>query len=486
LVKSTRVPTSTSDDGHPAAKGADRARRRRADARAAAEAAQVRLGEGVRALVLHPLLRERSSDGAAFARTPEARLEEACGLAAAIALDVAHAEVVPLRAANPSTLLGGGAVERLTETVAEKGIEVAVIDGRLSPIQQRNLELAWKCKVLDRTGLILEIFGARARTREGRLQVELARLSYQKGRLVRSWTHLERQRGGVGFLGGPGETQIESDRRQIAERIDKIKAELEDVKRTRGLHRQARKRVPYPVVALVGYTNAGKSTLFNRLTGADVFAKNLLFATLDPTMRKVRLPSGRTVILSDTVGFVSDLPHDLVAAFRATLEEVLEADIVLHVRDIAHAETEAQREDVLKVLAELGLSEKQEENTIEVLNKIDLLQPDERLRIERLAASDRTLVALSAWTGEGMDRLLERFDQRLAAGREIASYRLDPTNGAALAWLYSHGEVVSRRDDEGGQVEIDVALEPSAVARFADRFGVEPEPVDGLRVAGGR
>jgi GTP-binding protein HflX len=486
LVKSTRVPTSTTDDGDPADRGADRARRRRADARAAAEAAQVRLGEGVRALVLHPLLRERNSDGTAFARTPEARLEEACGLAAAIALDVVHAEVVPLRAANPGTLLGGGAVERLAEIISEKCIAVAVIDGRLSPIQQRNLELAWKCKVLDRTGLILEIFGARARTREGRLQVELARLSYQKGRLVRSWTHLERQRGGVGFLGGPGETQIESDRRQIAERIDRIKAELEDVKRTRGLHRKARKRVPYPVVALVGYTNAGKSTLFNRLTGADVFAKNLLFATLDPTMRKVRLPSGRTVILSDTVGFVSDLPHDLVAAFRATLEEVLEADIVLHVRDIAHAETEAQREDVLKVLAELGLSERQEENTIEVLNKIDLLQPDDRLRIERLAAADRTLVALSAWTGEGMDRLLERFDQRLAAGREIASYRLDPANGAALAWLYAHGEVVSRRDDAEGHVEIDVALEPAAVARFADRFGVEPELANGLRAAGGR
>mgnify|MGYP003352030211 CR=1 FL=1 len=302
--------------------------------------------------------------------------------------------VVPLRSANPGTLLGGGAVERLAAIVAEKRIEVAVIDGKLSPIQQRNLELAWKCKVLDRTGLILEIFGARARTREGRLQVELASLSYQRSRLVRSWTHLERQRGGVGFLGGPGETQIESDRRQIADRIEKLKAELDDVKRTRGLHRKARKRVPYPIVALVGYTNAGKSTLFNRLTGADVFAKNLLFATLDPTMRRVELPSGRTIILSDTVGFVSDLPHDLVAAFRATLEEVLEADIVLHVRDIAHPETEAQREDVLKVLAELGLSERQQENTIEVLNKLDMLEPEEKVRIERLAAAEGRLQTL--------------------------------------------------------------------------------------------
>jgi GTP-binding protein HflX len=484
LVKSTRTPTSAPDDEQPAEKGAERARRRRADARAAEEATQVRLGEGVRSIVIHPLVRERKADVAAFSRTPEARLEEACGLAAAISLDVVHGEVVPLRAANPGTLLGGGAVERLKDVIAEKEITVAIIDGRLSPIQQRNLELAWKCKVLDRTGLILEIFGARARTREGRMQVELAQLSYQKGRLVRSWTHLERQRGGVGFLGGPGETQIESDRRQIADRIDKIKAELDDVKRTRGLHRQARKRVPYPVVALVGYTNAGKSTLFNRLTGADVFAKNLLFATLDPTMRKVRLPSGRTVILSDTVGFVSDLPHDLVAAFRATLEEVLEADIVLHVRDIAHAETEAQRDDVMIVLAELGLSERQEENTVEVLNKVDLLQADEKLRIERFAAAEPSLVALSAWTGEGIDRLLERFDQRLASTRDIASYRLDPSNGAALAWLYAHGEVVSRRDDSDGTVEIDVALEASSMARFADRFGLEPELPQSLRAAG--
>jgi GTP-binding protein HflX len=484
LVKSTRVPTSTNGDDQPAEKGAERARRRRVEIRAAAEAAQVRLGEGVRALVLHPLLRERNAETSAFARTPEARLDEARGLAAAISLDVVHAEIVPLRAANPGTLMGGGAVERLTQIVADQEIAVAIIDGRLSPIQQRNLELAWKCKVLDRTGLILEIFGARARTREGRLQVELARLSYQKGRLVRSWTHLERQRGGVGFLGGPGETQIESDRRQIAERIDRIKAELEDVRRTRGLHRKARKRVPYPVVALVGYTNAGKSTLFNRLTGADVFAKNLLFATLDPTMRKVRLRSGLTVILSDTVGFVSDLPHDLVAAFRATLEEVLEADIVLHVRDIAHPETEAQRGDVLKVLADLGLSEKQEENTIEVLNKIDLLAPDERQRIERLAASDRSLVAFSAWTGEGMDGLLERFDQRLAASRSIASYRLNPADGAALAWLYAHGEMVSRRDHPDGPVEVEVALEPASIARFADRFGVEPEMPESVRAAG--
>jgi GTP-binding protein HflX len=455
-------------------KGAERTRKRRADARAAAEAAQVHLGQGVRALVIHPLVRERHDEPSqSFSRTPQAHLEEASGLAVAISLDVVHGEVVPLRAANPATLLGGGAVERLGELIEEKKVEVVIIDGKLSPIQQRNLELAWKCKVLDRTGLILEIFGARARTREGRLQVELASLSYQRSRLVRSWTHLERQRGGVGFLGGPGETQIESDRRQIADRIEKIKRELEDVKRTRGLHRKARKRVPYPVVALVGYTNAGKSTLFNRLTGADVFAKNLLFATLDPTMRQVKLPSGRMIILSDTVGFVSDLPHDLVAAFRATLEEVLEADIVLHVRDIAHAETEAQRDDVLKVLSELGLSELQEENLIEVLNKIDLLPPDEKTRVERLAAADTSLAAMSAWSGEGMERLAARLDQRMAASRSVVSYRLDSAAGAALAWLYSHGEVISRRDTER-RVEVDVALEPSSVARFAERFKIEP------------
>ena len=480
-MTSPRDPSSN-DDTPSTEKGAERTRKRRADARAAAEASQVHLGAGVRALVLHPTLRERSADTSAFARTPGAHLEEACGLAVAISLDVVHSEVVPVRAANPGTLLGGGAVERLKGVIAEKEIAVVVIDGKLSPIQQRNLELAWMCKVLDRTGLILEIFGARARTREGRMQVELAQLSYQRSRLVRSWTHLERQRGGVGFLGGPGETQIESDRRQIADRIDKIKAELVDVKRTRGLHRKARKRVPYPIVALVGYTNAGKSTLFNRLTGADVFAKNLLFATLDPTMRQVKLPSGRTIILSDTVGFVSDLPHDLVAAFRATLEEVLEADIVLHVRDIAHPETEAQRDDVLKVLAELGLPEKQEENALEVLNKIDVLTPEERTRIERLAAADPSLAALSAWTGEGMDRLLARLDQRLAAGRNVISYRLDPSAGAALAWLYAHGEVVSRRDKPTG-LEIDVALESASVARFAERFKIEPLSSPGLPTA---
>jgi GTP-binding protein HflX len=457
-------------------------RRRRKDARAAAEAAQVQLGAGIRAMVIHPVVRERNTESDQFARTPDAKLEEAAGLAAAISLDVVHSEVLPLRAPNPSTLLGGGAVERLRTLVEEKEIAVAVIDGRVSPIQQRNLEVAWKCKVLDRTGLILEIFGARARTREGRLQVELARLSYQRSRLVRSWTHLERQRGGFGFLGGPGETQIEADRRQIADRIERIKEELEDVKRMRSLHRKARKRVPYPVVALVGYTNAGKSTLFNRLTGADVFAKNLLFATLDPTMRRVKLPSGRTVILSDTVGFVSDLPHDLVAAFRATLEEVLEADIVLHVRDIAHLETEAQRQDVLKVLSELGLSERQQDATIEVLNKADLLDPEQRQRIERFAAAEETVAAVSAWTGEGMETLLHRLDQRLAASHDVVSFRLQPSAGAAIAWLYAHGEVVARRDGPAA-VDLSVALEPSARARFTERFGVEPEAPSRQRAA---
>src|SRR5262247_3336316 len=327
-----------------------------------------------RVLVLTPLLRGSSGNG----RTPEARLAEAVGLALAINLTVVHAEVVRLSRYTPATLIGSGAIETFKALVEAEEIELAFIDAPLSPVQQRNLERAWKCKVIDRTGLILEIFGERARTREGQLQVELAALTYQRSRLVRSWTHLERQRGGFGFVGGPGESQLEIDRRLIGDRIVRIRHDLEDVKRTRGLHRRARKRVPYPVVALVGYTNAGKSTLFNRLTRAAVVAKDVLFATLDPTMRLVRLPSGRDIILSDTVGFISDLPTDLVAAFRATLEEVEEADLVLHVRDVSHPESAAQEQDVHRVLEELDLGDDLEETMIEVLNKIDLLEPAER------------------------------------------------------------------------------------------------------------
>ena len=334
-----------------------------------------------RALVVCPLLR-RSADE----RDTEAKLAEATGLAAAIRLDVVDAEAVRLDHPKPATLLGKGAVDRLGLAIAENEIGVAVVDGTLSPVQQRNLERAWKCKVIDRTGLILEIFGDRARTSEGRLQVELASFTYQKSRLVRSWTHLERQRGGFGFLGGPGEFQIESDRRQIGDRIIRLKRELQDVKRTRGLHREARKRVPYPIVALVGYTNAGKSTLFNRLTESKVLAEDLLFATLDPTMRAVKLPGGPKAILSDTVGFISDLPTDLVAAFRATLEEVQAADIIVHVRDVAHPDTESQKQDVEDVLRDLGLSAAVDAGMIEALNKIDLLDKPTRIHLANQAA----------------------------------------------------------------------------------------------------
>ncbi|MEX2455158.1 MAG: GTPase HflX, partial [Rhodospirillaceae bacterium] len=382
-------------------------------------------------MVLHPY---RKADAAT--RSAEACLQEAVGLARAINLDVVCAETVRLERARPATLLGPGSLDIYGPIIAEEDVTVAVLDHPVSPIQQRNLERAWNCKVLDRTGLILEIFGERARTREGRLQVELAHLSYQRSRLVRSWTHLERQRGGVGFLGGPGETQIEADRRQIDERITRIKRELSRVTRTRDLHRRARRRVPYPVVALVGYTNAGKSTLFNRLSGAHVNAQDQLFATLDPTMRAVRLPSGRSVILSDTVGFVSSLPTSLVAAFRATLEEVLEADLVVHVRDIAHPETAAQKDDVLSVLEELGLDESRMASILEVRNKIDLLEMSERVVLTRQDTRDSEILAISAVTGEGCDRLLEAVDERLGAERCVLELSVDLSDGAAIAWLY--------------------------------------------------
>ena len=420
------------------------------------------------------------SAGTAAMHSVEDRLAEAVGLARAIQLDVAAAEIVPLPAPRPSTLFGSGKVAELGELITSQNAGLAIVDHVVTPIQQRNLEKAWGCKVLDRTGLILEIFGQRALTREGRLQVEFAHLTYQKSRLVRTWTHLERQRGGYGFLGGPGEAQIETDRRLIDERVAAIRKELAVVVKTRGLHRAGRKRVPFPVIAIVGYTNAGKSTLFNRLTGAAVSAKDQVFQTLDPTMREVRLPSGRRAILSDTVGFISDLPTTLVAAFRATLEEVIEANLILHVRDISHPETEAQRHDVEAVLLDLGIAaDGADRPLLEVWNKADRLSPAARVEAgHAMARREQRPVLVSAVTGEGVDGLLRSIDERLGAKDEVLTVEVPAAAGRLLSWLHANADVLREETAETGAVTARFRIDPAARGKLdgeLKRAGVRVE-----------
>lgn len=409
--------------------------------------------------------------GDASDRSREARLEEAIGLARAISLDVVDSGIIPLKRPVPATMMGSGKVDEITGLIKAQDIGLAIIDHAISPKQQQNLEKAWNCKVLDRTGLILEIFGERAQTKEGRLQVELAHLNYQKGRLVRSWTHLERQRGGLGFVGGPGETQIEADRRLIQERINRLQKDLEKVRRTRQLHRSKRKKVPFPVVALVGYTNAGKSTLFNRLTGAKVMAKDLLFATLDPTLRQLDLPEGTRVILSDTVGFVSNLPTHLVAAFRATLEEVIEAELIIHVRDISHEDSDAQAGDVYEILEQLGVGEETRIPILEVWNKTDLLSPEKLDALSSRKSLDNPPILISAETGAGVSELLTEIETRIGDSSEIISIQLPVDALNRLPDIYDQAHVLERNDEPDGSVILKLRA-PRDVQNQLDSFRV--------------
>jgi GTPase len=440
------------------------------------------LGNKVRAIVVVPVLDARympnqnpDRDSPAVPRTGNARAEEAEGLAGAIDLDVVHKSVIKLNRPRPATLLGEGSVENLAEIIQAEEIELAIVDHSLTPVQQRNLESAWKIKVIDRTGLILEIFGERAKTREGVLQVELAHLTYQKGRLVRSWTHLERQRGGGGFMGGPGETQIESDRRLLQGKIDRLKLELEQVIQTRKLHRAKRQKVPYPVVALVGYTNAGKSTLFNRLTGAEVLAADMLFATLDPTLRRLKLPHGGMVILSDTVGFISNLPTHLVAAFRATLEEVLEADLILHVRDIADAESNAQAQDVETILRSLGVEPNDANKLIEVWNKVDLLDEQSLMSAQVLTGeqggSGPLKMPVSAISGQGLPQLLAAVEAKLSGIADLFECVVDVANLGKLDWIYRNSVVLERVDQEDGSIALKLRTSPQSRIEIEKKLG---------------